>query len=374
MSTAPLKLVGAHGSPYSRKMRAVLRYRRIPFRWILRGSAQDVGIPEVPVALIPVLVFPGAGGAGDEAMIDSTPQIRRLEQLYSERRVIHPDPVVALLDSMIEDYADEWVTKVMFHYRWAYPPDVRKASEILPLDRDITAHGEELARLSKAFAERQVGRLAVVGSNETTKPIIEQSYRRLLTLLDAHLQVKPFLMGGRPGASDFGLFGQLSQLALFDPTSSAVAASEAPRVIAWLHHVEDLGSLEVSEADWTPRARREAGGVSDRWEPLGAADLSLPGQVSRLAPRGSHSARSRGPRGRRPDAGGNRLRGALRLTDAAGPLACAAWLTAPRGSLPVPSVSPATTSSGHPPGPYRDKRCRYPPRRSRLLEPPAEEP
>jgi glutathione S-transferase len=253
MSTAPLKLVGAHGSPYSRKMRAVLRYRRIPFCWILRGSAQDVGIPEVPVALIPVLVFPGAGGAGDEAMIDSTPQIRRLEQLYSERRVIHPDPVVAFLDSMIEDYADEWLTKVMFHYRWAYPPDVRKASEILPLDRDITAHGEELARLSKAFAERQVGRLAVVGSNETTKPIIEQSYRRLLTLLDAHLQLKPFLMGGRPGASDFGLFGQLSQLALFDPTSSAVAASEAPRVIAWLHHVEDLGSLEVSEADWTPR-------------------------------------------------------------------------------------------------------------------------
>ena len=52
MSDAPLKLVGGHGSPYSRKMRAVLRYRRIPFRWIHRGSAQDVGIPEVPVALI----------------------------------------------------------------------------------------------------------------------------------------------------------------------------------------------------------------------------------------------------------------------------------------------------------------------------------
>ena len=83
MSAAPLELVGAHGSPYSRKMRAVLRYRRIPFRWILRGSAQDVGIPRVPVALIPVLVFPGAGGAGDEAMIDSTPQIRRLERPHS---------------------------------------------------------------------------------------------------------------------------------------------------------------------------------------------------------------------------------------------------------------------------------------------------
>ena len=253
MSSAPLKLVGGHGSPYSRKMRAVLRYRRIPFRWIHRGSAQDVGIPEVPVALIPVLVFPGADGAGDEAMIDSTPQIRRLESLYGERRVIHPDPVVAFLDALIEDYADEWLTKAMFHYRWAYPPDVQKASLVLPLERDVTAPGEEVARLAKMFGDRQVGRLAVVGSNEITGPIIEQSYRRLLQLLDAHLQVKPFLMGARPGASDFGLFGQLSQLALFDPTSADVAVNEAPRVIAWLHHVEDLGSLEVSEADWTPR-------------------------------------------------------------------------------------------------------------------------
>jgi len=253
MSTAPLKLVGAHGSPYSRKMRAVLRYRGIPFRWILRGSAQDVGIPRVPVALIPVLVFPGEGGADDEAMIDSTPQIRRLEQRYGERRVIHPDPAVAFLDALIEDYADEWLTKAMFHYRWAYPPDVRKASEVLPLDRDVTARSEEIALLSKAFAERQVGRLAVVGSNQTTGPVIEDSYRRLLAILDAHLQVKPFLMGARPGASDFAIFGQLSQLALFDPTSSAIAASESPRVVAWLHHVEDLGSLEVSETDWTPR-------------------------------------------------------------------------------------------------------------------------
>jgi glutathione S-transferase len=253
MSTAPLKLVGAHGSPYSRKMRAVLRYRRIPFLWIRRGSAEDVGIPEVPVALVPVLVFPGTGGSADQAMIDSTPQIKRLEQLYAERRVVHPDPVVAFLDALIEDYADEWLTKAMFHYRWAYPPDVRKASLILPIERDVTADEEELALLAGAFGERQVGRLAVVGSNPTTGPIIEQSYRRLLALLDAHLQMKPFLMGARPGASDFGLFGQLSQLALFDPTSTAVAVDESPRVIAWLHHVEDLGSLDVSEADWTPR-------------------------------------------------------------------------------------------------------------------------
>jgi glutathione S-transferase len=234
-------------------MRALLRYRRIPFRWIVRGSAQDQGIPEPRVPLLPVLVFPGRDGEPDEAMIDSTPQIRRLESLYRGRPAIHPDPAMAYLDALLEDYADEWLTKAMFHYRWAYPPDVDKASRVLPYDHALGAPREDAERAGRSFGERQVGRLAVVGSNATTRPIIEESYQRLLALLDAQLQEKPFVMGGRPGAADFALFGQLSQLVLFDPTSAAVAAAEAPRVVAWVHHVDDLGGLEVSEEDWIPR-------------------------------------------------------------------------------------------------------------------------
>jgi glutathione S-transferase len=252
--STPLKLVGAYGSPYSRKMRAVLRYRRIPFRWIRRGAPEDVGVPPVPVALIPVLVFPGAEGAPDEAMIDSTPQIRRLETLYAERGVVPRDPALAYLDALIEDYGDEWLTKAMFHYRWSYAPDIEKASRVLPLERQIGLCGESFEQAARAFAERQIGRLGVVGSNETTQPVIEESYRRLLRLLDAHLQQAPFLMGGRPGAGDFGLQGQLSQLALFDPTSVEVAEREAPRVIAWLTQLEDLSWLEPVDDDWLPRS------------------------------------------------------------------------------------------------------------------------
>ena len=250
----PVKLVGGYGSPYSRKMRAVLRYRRIAFAWIMRGSPDDVGIPNVPVALIPVLVFPGEGGRADEAMIDSTFQIRRLEKMFPARSIIPPDPALAFLDAMLEDFADEWLTKPMFHYRWKYAADIHKASHVLPLDRDPLMNRETLAKMSKYFADRQIGRLRVVGSNDVTTPVIEASYRRILALLDSHLLAgHRFLMDARPGSSDFGFFGQLSQLAHFDPTPAAIAAVEAPRVVSWVNHLDDLSSLDADHVPWPSR-------------------------------------------------------------------------------------------------------------------------
>jgi glutathione S-transferase len=266
-------------------MRAVLRYRRIPFHWIRRGAAEDVGIPEVPVALIPVLVFPGEAGAPDEAMIDSTFQIQRLETLYRDRAVVPPDPALAYLDALIEDYADEWLTKAMFHYRWSYAPDIEKAARVLPLERQIGLRGERFEQAARGFADRQISRLGVVGSNETTKPVIEESYLRLLQLLDAHLPQAPFLMGGRPGAGDFGLQGQLSQLALFDPTSVALTEREAPRVIAWLN--------QLHRSCWrTPRRSRAVPRRSSARSPV-ASGRRPPSGIKRSACSGCAKAAAR---------------------------------------------------------------------------------
>jgi hypothetical protein len=73
-----IELLGLPGSPYTRKMLALLRYRRIPHR-VLWGSLFDppAGYPEPKVKLLPTFYFPSAKGL--EAVVDSTPNIRRLE-------------------------------------------------------------------------------------------------------------------------------------------------------------------------------------------------------------------------------------------------------------------------------------------------------
>ena len=165
MDEEPLILVGAPGSPYSRKLRAVLRYRRIPFVWVQAGGAEARGLPRPKVELLPQLVARAASGEL-EALTDSTPLIRALEREYAGRAVIPADPVVAFLDALLEDYADEWLTKAMFHYRWAFAPDVAKAAAILPRWRAHATRRRRGSReLGRLFAERQIGRLGVVGSN-----------------------------------------------------------------------------------------------------------------------------------------------------------------------------------------------------------------
>ncbi len=238
-----LRMMGAPGSPYTRKMRALLRYRRISYQLLLPGSPETKGLPQPKVSLLPTFFLPDEDG-NEVAVTDSTPLIRRFEHEFEGRHAIPEDPVLRFLDALLEDYADEWLTKAMFHYRWYYAADIEKAGAVLPLWRSASMTDEELAPVSKMIRERQIERLWVVGSNDTTAPVIEQSYRRFLRAFDAHLQRFPYLLGNRPGSGDFGIYGQLTQLALFDPTPVAVTIGESPRVYAWVEKMEDLSGLE----------------------------------------------------------------------------------------------------------------------------------
>ena len=245
----PVTFIGAPGSPYTRKMRALLRYRRIPYIQVQQMSPEAALLPLPKVPLLPTFYLPDEHGK-IVPVTDSTPLIRRFEKEVEGRSALPPDPVIEFLDFLIEDYADEWLTKCMFHYRWYHKADAKKAGAVLPHWIRIDVTDEQIAPMQKAITERQVSRLGVVGSNEGTAPVIEESYRRFLRLFDAHLQTSRFLFGGRPSAADFALAGQLPCLAFFDPTPAAVTIEESFRVYAWVEAIEELSGLPVRREDW----------------------------------------------------------------------------------------------------------------------------
>ena len=258
----PLVLAGQYGSPYTLKMRAVLRYRHIPFRWVLRDSKWD-DIPTPPVPIIPVIVYPNADGSHGEATVDSSPQITRLEDEFVGRSVVPADPALAFVDLLIEDFGDEWVTKAMYHYRWAYQDDIDKAGQLLPISRNMQMTSDEAKQMYDFITTRQISRRELVGSTELNQPIIEGSYERVLDIMQEQLAAHDFLLGDRPGRGDFGVFGQFSQLVKWDPTPMAIAVRRAAKTVNWVDRMDDLSWLPVDGDDgWVelgalPKATRK---------------------------------------------------------------------------------------------------------------------
>ena len=245
----PLRLMGAPGSPYTRKMLAYLRYRRINYEFMLGDQSTNLDFPKPKVELLPTFYLPNDEGK-IEAVVDSTPLIRRFEQAFTGREAVPSNPVLAYINYLIEDYADEWLTKSMFHYRWHYDADIKKAGSILPLWRGLRIDNEQHHNFSAFIADRQISRLYVVGSNDVTAPVIESSYRRFLGIMEELITRQNYVFGARPSSADFGIYAQMTQLAKFDPTPMAICLEIAPRVYAWTDVVDDLSGETCEEDGW----------------------------------------------------------------------------------------------------------------------------
>ncbi|MFT4519895.1 MAG: glutathione S-transferase [Halioglobus sp.] len=247
----PIRLVGGTGSPYTQKMLALLRYRRLPYavNWGQPAQTCDVMGVEKPRPIFePTFFFEEDGET--KAVCDSTPIIRRLEKMAPGRSVLPNDPALAFIDYLIEDFADEWCTKYMFHYRWHTQLDAGNAGTLLPLSMDVSMRKDVHKEFKHYVEDRQISRLYVVGSNDTTAGVIDASYRRFLAAMENHLGNQKYMLGNRPAAGDFGLYGQLSQLVGFDPTPRAIAHEVSPRTVAWVDLMRDPSGLEPTEQDW----------------------------------------------------------------------------------------------------------------------------
>lgn len=238
----PYRLIGGPGSPYSMKMRAIMRYRRLPFVWLQRFMVEEKEFAHVVPQMIPYLYFPDEGVVRN----DSTPLIYELEKRHTERSIVPPDPADAFLAHLIEDMADEWGTKIMYHYRWFYPSDQVYYGPYLARGRFGALPREAAAKRGEAFRNRQVSRNPMVGATEQNRPIIEKSYRLVLDVFERQIEHCYYMFGTRPSLADFGWYGQL-QPTEHAPIAGALMREQAPAVWQWIQFLDDTSGVE---GDW----------------------------------------------------------------------------------------------------------------------------
>ena len=162
--------------------------------------------------LIPVLQYPDGSFRGE-----TTTLAYDLEARHPDRSVIPDDKAVAFVCDLLEDLADEWAVKPLFLYRWWDPEDQayvsRWAGEEWSTSDAETGSAEEIEQ----FRQRQISRMPILGATAENKPLLEESYRRILAAFEPHVGMTRYLFGSRPSLADFAWFGQLSEMAT-DPT------------------------------------------------------------------------------------------------------------------------------------------------------------
>ncbi len=269
------RIYGSELSPYSVKVRSFFRYKKLDHEWIPRSPAVQSEFQKyAKLPLVPLVVTPEG-----EGIQDSTPILERFEASHPEPSVTPDHPALAFVSALLEEYGDEWGNKWMFHYRWRYQPDVWSTAERIAQQMMGEQGTLAVAQTRAAVAERMMGRLGFVGSNDKTEPLIEASFTRALGLIDAHLASRPYLLGGRPAMADFGLWGQLYEAAT-DPTPGAIMRASAPNVMAWLQRMlspraeGEFESLSALAPTLMPLLREEVGALFLPWSAANARAIA----------------------------------------------------------------------------------------------------
>jgi glutathione S-transferase len=237
-----------------------LRYRRIPHNWIVPNKPRfrdpDGELAKADKGIIPVMQVPDG-----RYWADSTPMIMALEEMHSgERSVLPDDPADRFLALLLEDLADEWLVFAMFDYRWADRVDQEFCARRQMAGWYGAMPGPEFEEVVSFFLNRQVKMLARAGDLAANRPLWQEGYRRVLEAIELQVQHSRYLFGGRPSIADFGLYGQLSQLAI-DPTPSVVIRRDAVRAYQWTQDMDDASGID---GEWR-----------DPQQPLGAGVAAL---------------------------------------------------------------------------------------------------
>lgn len=231
---AQYRLFGAETSPYSLKVRAMLRFKGADFEWIDRNAANEAEFRKLAATpTVPLLASPDGSLSQDSTLI-----LAALEAALPEPPAQPDDPALTAISLILEEYADEWLNKAMFQQRWGQAPD-RDAAALRVL---IQLNGGKRPRAYKAatrqIADRMVARLPLVGAEADNAPTLEASSRRFALRLNAHLKEHLFIFGGHPSAADFAIAAQYQQM-LTDPTPAAWLADQTPFLLAWCEHMQD---------------------------------------------------------------------------------------------------------------------------------------
>ncbi len=218
-------IYGGELSLFTRKLEAAMIFYGAPFEMAAKASNDPElietrsGTHQVPVLLTP-----------ENWMIaDTTPLMMMLDARFPDRQMF-PEGELGLLVHVLEEFFDEWVARVMVHYRWHYPESARFAA--------LKMSGGNEAAAERVLSWGPRACRATGTDSEHQQREVEAEYVRILEAAESQLRDTAFLLGGRPTALDCIVLGGLRAHTNMDPDPKKVTAG-FPTVVEWAERRAD---------------------------------------------------------------------------------------------------------------------------------------
>jgi glutathione S-transferase len=253
-------------SPYAAKVRAVLRYKGVPFEErmvhpvergeVVRRSRQNA---------FPII------DDGVTVVADSTRIVAFLDERYATRPVIPREPALRARALLVEQRFDEGLARTVQPVRWMIPANARRTAA-----RFRSAYATELLedmRMALVSTALRLDMRRKFGSRALTAPPTAALLARLgevLDIVDAGLAETGWLAGPMPSVADFALYGWLIQLDGLDGWDAAQSRQRVARLMQALAEPTQRAS-GAAENDAEPALTGGAGRTQSAGDPSPSA-------------------------------------------------------------------------------------------------------
>ena len=238
----PYLLYTMQNSPYSDKVRIFLQYKKLPFQEHTENAETRFSVLQARTGktMVPVVITPD-----DKAMNDSTTIAAWIEAATPDPATRWKDPETDAMAMLLEDYADEWLVRIMLASRWYHPADAAQNAAIIACGMTQGVAGLDFQRAAREFPPSIISTLPRMGATPANAEGWYAMWGRILRGLEAALARSLFLTGAAPHQADFAFYGMVNQVRR-DPTGHDWVYDGPAKVNEWMERMEAAatGSLQ----------------------------------------------------------------------------------------------------------------------------------
>lgn len=233
MVSATYTLYGSYASYYTAKVRTYLRKKGIPFVERLPSDPmfRNKVRPASGSHRIPQLLTPEG-----EVIQDSVAIVDYLEARFPELPAFPETPRQRTFVHLMEVMGSEGLVRLAWLHRWMFEEN----DQFVKMDfgRSFKPQGsdEDLLKYGNLIADRMRS-YGLPESTDKMRQSLDEKYRQLLSLFEAHLIEQPYFLGGHPSAADYAVMGAMHAHLGRDPAGLRVMQNHAPRTFRWVEHM-----------------------------------------------------------------------------------------------------------------------------------------